>query len=708
MSTAPTVTLADQIKNVPDAPLSMAEQHTLTSPTDPWNDHRAKEIARSDFEESERYRMSSGHDQRFRIADELFLGYVPQRNWKGTRIPRSSLGVPISMDQVEALLPVIIDSVFPLRDNVQIFAKPGSTPDEAKAVYDLLMSQFDDPDPETMVSAREPIRQAVKQALIYGNGIVEVYWKYSKIRRKREIAQFVPVTKPVADPVSGEVRQIQTGNMRRLLNTVEYDDEINYPCLKWIDIRDTYVDPNCTGPNLQLARYFAVRSLTTIGELKALRNVRDADGQPLFKIPSDADLVTMADSKTGAYADNLKTAPDTYRMIAAQPQIEFVTNPDLKRLEVIRYFTRDRCVWLFNREWLAYNRENPVGFIPFLNAFYVDVSGRFYGLAVTDVVEGEQRLQQGIVNGRIDELSIILHPPIVSKRGTFLLQSSREMYPGKNIEAENPKEDFIKVEFPGITNNAYIEVDASDRRAQKRTGVTDLGVLGTSSQGGNSAARTATGVNTLQQASGNRITYQVMNLESNFIEPMLAMAHRMNQQFLSPDQILQVLGPEGQNIEIDPMRIKNASVKFIVRAGQKMQSRAMLTQGLPLLMQTFMNPALMMGLSEIGKTPNWEFLSQAVCDAFRLPADSVIRALQPNELQQMMTMRMMPEIFKRQTQGDRLQARSQDVDATNEQRLLHVMLQRLLTPHAADHAMNQMFGVPLPPAPEDNADTQSG
>jgi hypothetical protein len=72
------------LTNVTQQPMSDAEQQKITLPSDSWPRDRAFNIAKGDFEQAERYRMSSGHDQRFRNADELYLGWIPPRVWEGT------------------------------------------------------------------------------------------------------------------------------------------------------------------------------------------------------------------------------------------------------------------------------------------------------------------------------------------------------------------------------------------------------------------------------------------------------------------------------------------------------------------------------------------------------------------------------------------------------------------------------------------------
>jgi hypothetical protein len=107
-------------------------------------------------------------------------------------------------------------------------------------------------------------------------------------------------------------------------------------------------------------------------------------------------------------------------------------------------------------------------------------------------------------------------------------QGALRMVPGKVIELESP-EDFQKLEWPNITQNAYMEVSASEQRNQKTTGLTDTASFGVGSAGGNSANRTATGVNSQVQAAGKRIAGIVNNLDSCFIEPLVRPAAPLQQ-----------------------------------------------------------------------------------------------------------------------------------------------------------------------------------
>src|SRR5271165_3271913 len=101
--------LGDAVNPVAE-PLSQSEQRKIMTPDQEWSDERALEIVRSDFAYAEAFRTNA-HDWRYRNADELYLGWQGQLFWEGTRVPRSSLGVPVSFMQVESLLPKIVPPV---------------------------------------------------------------------------------------------------------------------------------------------------------------------------------------------------------------------------------------------------------------------------------------------------------------------------------------------------------------------------------------------------------------------------------------------------------------------------------------------------------------------------------------------------------------------------------------------------------------------
>jgi hypothetical protein len=249
-----------------------------------------------------------------------------------------------------------------------------------------------------------------------------------------------------------------------------------------------------------------------------------------------------------------------------------------------------------------------------------------------------------------------------------------QMAPNKIFRMDK-KDDLFKLEMGnGAFQFAAMAIEASDRRAQKRTGVSDLSVLGTSSAGGNSANRTATGVGVQDKAASQRIKYQVENLESNFIEPLLKMVLVMNQRFLNPEQILEICGQDGQAMQIDPLSVINADVKFRVRGSDKMRSRMMILQGLPLLLQTYMNPQVMQIMSTMGKSLDMKQVDRLISDAYQIAPMSLWADITPQQQQAMMMQQMGPQLIQAQTEKAKLDQQAQIHDSKDQTDLLKQVL----------------------------------
>lgn len=610
-------------------PITESEKNTVYLPEKRWSNEYALKVAKADFETAEAYRTQN-IDPRYVIADQLYLAWNPPKFWEGTRIPRSNVGIFTCFEQVESLLPRVMTAIF--ADYPKWFmcdGRLGTSQEEARNVQELMIAQMENLSTHGISTVREVFRRCFKDAFVYGNGVMELCWLEQAVKRFYTYRNMEPETKTFTIPGMGTMR-VPTGRITKQIKTVPIVDQIEQPFLRNIRPQDFYVDPNCPSPIISDARYCASRRLMPIDEIEAYR---DTDG---FDIPDYQTLINLLQSKPVSQGDYTKAQTEAMRQMWWQPNDDTTADTAGKRLEVIEVTYKDRKVWMLNRKRVIYNKPNPYGFINYYDVFYCDVPGRYYGFAVTDVLEGEQRVQTSIINARLDELSLSIYKPIVKKRGGTQPAYQYKTRPGQVIEVENPKEDVV---FPQPTNNtqdAYIEVQASDNRAQKITGGSDLAILGTPSSGGNSANRTATGIGAQVQATGSRIQYQVENNEDTVIEQVLSDWHTLNCRFLDPEKVVQFLGQDGKNIVLDPLQIMNSRVKMSMRASAKMASRTALVQTMPMIMQTLMNPALIQQLGISGMGIDWVELERMLFDmmAYR-PAAGIFRKLTEQEIQQM-------------------------------------------------------------------------
>jgi hypothetical protein len=329
-----------------------------------------------------------------------------------------------------------------------------------------------------------------------------------------------------------------------------------------------------------------------------------------------------------------------------QPQVDQTADPGGTRVEVLIYKTDRRIVWVANRSMVFYNRPNPYGRKLQYNFCYTDLLDRFYGLAITDVVEGEQRLQEGVLNGRIDELALNIHPQTVVARSNTEPVYKLRVRPGGVTYSTDPKNDMRREYTQNVTQQAFMETAASDVRVQKITGQNDL-VSGAQ----NPVARSATGAGLQGQATFSRSQYQVEKVEDNMLGPILTDVHMLNQHHLDPNQMIEAV--DGQMI--DPMEVFGAKVRFEMRAGSRMASRQGLLQVLPYIMQYAMNPQLNSQLADQGKTLDYEEIFQMLLDSTGYKKKATwIRDMTPQEQQALQAARQNPQNAELQKQRERM------------------------------------------------------
>jgi hypothetical protein len=625
-------------------PLTTEQEEKFHKPLEKWSDDFALKVAKEDFQSAEVYRTNS-HETRWQAADSLYLGSVHQKVWEGTKIPRSSLPVFLIFSHVESLIPRVITEIFGETAWFEASPHPGTTQAQARATRDLMLVQGD------MMGIRETVRRVIKSAFIYGNGISELCWIYQETEKLRYEASFVPVMQQTRDPITGEPMSVPTRETRRVVKENKVKVKINRPVINYVSLKDFYIDPNCESPNVQDARFAAKRAKMSIDELMAY------DGVTGFKIPSKLGLLMLLKNLPTADGDNTKQMAEMMRGAYWDPSQNTSVDPNAKKLEVVAYYTKDRCVWIVNRCVVIYNQPNPYGFIPFYNYCYTDVLDRFYALGISDIGEGEQRFQEGVTNARIDELSLSIHTPKAKKRGAYLSPHQMRTRPNQVWELDDPQKDLVPMFPQNITQQAFMEIEASENRAQKADGVTDLSVMGVPTQGGNSANRTATGINRQSEASTSRINYLVENFENQWLEPVLYDWHFLNTRNLDPLQVEEIMGADAQLVEIDPLQVMNADIKFSMRASRRMKSKTSLLQLFPLVSQTFLNPEFLGLLAkQQKKTIDVVEVSNLLTEAFSYaPRGAFFRDMSPEEVEAM-NAPPQPDPTKIQLQRERMEA----------------------------------------------------
>lgn len=676
---SPVTNPVDNPSNVPIPPGSNVPPQDMVAPTEDWSNERAATVALQDFLKAEAYRTQN-HDRRFKMDYQLYTGWRQRKTWEGTRIPRASLPVFLVNEQIESTLPQWIDALLGDPNFFECFPLPGTGMEQAMAVKQLIVSQLRDLSPaDQFISFREIVRRMKKSDLMHGAGIMEFGWMVKPIEKltlRRE-------TIPQQSVVNVNGMQLLAPNGQSFDRIVKDIDRyvVRKPVAQAVAIEDFYIDPNCPSANTQEASYCATRNLYSLEELK--RMMGGSKSQELgFNLPPDNILKQLATYKSTTQGDTDKQYAEAYRGMQYQPTVDQSVDPNLMRIEVIRYFRKDRIVWLLGRRWVAYNQPNEYGILPFLNCCGVDLPGRFYGISYSDLLEGDQKVIANILEARLDELAMMIHPPLLRKAGSITrMQTMRKLRPGVEweVDTEGKVSDAVQwMPMANATQQAFLEVQAAEVRSQKITGISDLAALGTPGGGGNSANRTATGVRTQMNATTTRIKYSVVNFEDQVLQPFMYILHGMNKKFMDPNEAVKILGQEGTLLQFDPLAVINADVNFQMLGSTKMKTRdALASGGLQFVVEGLLNPQIMQTFAQQGLKPNVQEITNLITDAFGMPQRSLFTQMSEQEMASL-RQPSPDQMIRMMMQQQRTQAQAEANDQNADTELLKVLLQAIM------------------------------
>lgn len=651
----------------------------MGTPPDSWSAGQAKRIVLNDFQRAAAFRTTN-IEPKWQEANETYVAAVgSSKTWEGTGngTPRANLQVHQAFQQVNALRPQIVDAICggDLDFDVEA-ASSGTTIGGLQNVRSLLQYQFRSLGGQVKFQTfRANIDSLVEDGLVLGNGIQEWGWDGP---RTEQVVNWQKVVEPEMQQtyhplLPGVPINRPTGRMISYAQQNYVPKVISQFFLDKVDNVDFYIDPNCRGVNVQMADFCLRRKMMTVADIASYR------GQEGWDVPDDKTLLFLAQKKWNTEGDTSRQWMQSQQGVNAPTGEDYSLDPRLNRLEVLRYWQKGRHVWLLGREHVMWNKPNQYNALPFFNWCYVNKPGAFYGFSIPELLRTDQKLIKTLLDGRLDEVNLILHPPIISKRGTFRSQAQSKFRPGANWEADEPTKDIYRMEMGNVTQNAYVEVDAAENRGQKKTGVTDLAGLGTPSTGGNSANRTATGVQAQTTASSTRVHGLVAYIEDTFLEPLLEQVWELIKMYMTPEQVAAILGPQAEQFQLDPVDILNSDPKFSMKTASRMKMRGALQNGgLNTVLQYFLNPEVgtLMGEQQ-NKTLDIEALSETVCDVFHMKAYNFFRPLTPQEMQARQQRQASGVQEKMALQTARLQAMSQDAQERDETKIMVALIQGL-------------------------------
>lgn len=409
-------------------------------------------------------------DDRWRLNEWLYYGYVPPRTWEGTSIPRSSLPVQVAFEVVEGAHANIVSAVLQSDEVFGVSPERGTSAKTAQRIRDRLTYVLDHNLDDYGWTARMECKLVLRDGLIYGNGFGLIDW----------------------DPARYQ------GVIQRL------------------DARDVYVDPATPSPYLDAARVVQIRKLLTISEVEAMRSIEGA------RVPSREMLNWFAKNRKSVSADWSKSAQESSRGVRYMPGAsgdDMLPYPADQYIEIVIHMERNgREVWTINRDWVLFD-INPYGCRRLVSFPCFPVPNRFYAQSLVDLVDPIQQTKQALWNRRLDLMNLATNPPRAAKRGVTRTPTSLAWFPGAVKEYDNPKDDLIVFEPQNTMDQVHQELAALDLLAERVVGLSSMASSGIPRP--SNANRTAGGIAAQLQGSNARLGQIASNFEDYFLVPAL-------------------------------------------------------------------------------------------------------------------------------------------------------------------------------------------
>lgn len=536
--------------------------------------------------------QSQGWILQWQREERLYLFKVPVRFWDGTNVPRSALGMPLVYEHVESILPQYMSSLFGDDPPFMTKPRPNTSMDAARANSAILEWEL------KKANVKQESRLGLKFMVLHGTGIWTYGWHTE--HRKRVIYSRKTPYKWVPVPGGGSVKVKQKGTDEIIKKTVT--EEINHPYFEHRNLRYVLVDPAVRTSDIRQARFVIDMKYPTILELDKLR------GYEGYNIPPREELIQLLFTPEEVPSQSPLEQPplNLFQEFNAKPRNEKSTLDKMQQpLELQEYWTRDRVFTVLQGKLVIRNEKNPHGKIPFLSLAMSDVLSNFYGIGVANLIGNEQRIQQGVINGYMDDFSLSINGMFTRVRGSNVLAQQLRMRPGGVIDQDSPDGVGILPRQPLLTNDVMSILASSDSRSARRTAASETVVQGAMPSQNSSVTRTATGVNSLASGTGTRLQYALENFADQVFVPLLDAFHEMNALFLTDEQIDKILTQElGIAYQGDTLDIINGQYDFSMLAAGKLQAKAVMKQNLPLLYQFLLTQPVLQNLQENGEKVN--------------------------------------------------------------------------------------------------------
>ena len=409
-----------------------------------------------------------------------------------------------------------------LAKNPLINYKPREKNDgtQAKIMSDMFSYWFD------KSGAYKVMVEFVKNALIYGTGIVKVDWFTSK---ERTIKSYV--YDESGDAMVGEDGKLIT---QEIDTVVDYDD----PRITNVNIYDFFIDPSAT--DIENADWVIHQYWANIDDLIRENEVAKEKGENLYNTKALNNLKKASQTKKTEFENNRKKATGFS---------DIKQDENTTMVKIWEMWSDDELVIIGDESEVLKNGDNPYwhGRKPFIKLVDSIVPHEFYGKGEIEPIEKQVYALNTTQNQRITNVNRILSPMWKANEN---VDDYELQFIDNGIIHVTQQSDADIITVPDVTKTAVQEQSVIMETMQRALGVTDY------VQGVQTPGQTAKEVEVKTTQANARFAHKVKIFEETALRQIGEMVYKLYQQFLTVQRTVRVVGDEGeQYIPIRPADI---------------------------------------------------------------------------------------------------------------------------------------------------------
>lgn len=437
---------------------------------------------------------------------KMYRGVLEETNYPW----QSNIWVPLSFSTIETVVPRLVSN----RPQIDVLPREPNDDRYAQIMGKVIDYQWD------QMNMNVILPEAVKEMCIYGTVVLKVSWYKEEdyVIEKQSVDEDMP-----------ELGQVEVKEKKTIYNA---------PKVEIVDLYDFFIDPKAT--TIDNAEWVIHRSMRTYDYLHEMSE--EGKYKNIAMLKDEGSSFAMNDDEKQQRRSTIGISV---------PEVQ----KDEKLIEILECWWDDRVVTIANRKIVIRDQKNPFrhGKKPFVHCVDQKIPHEFYGMGELEPIETLQYELNDRRNQRMDNVTLVLNRMWGVVNGKNVDEDELVSDAGGVIHMDEPNA-VIPFVMPDVTSSSYQEETIIKADIQQTSGVTDF-TRGMSSDA--LANDTATGISLLQEASNARFRLKIQNIEDMCLKRLGEMMVSMNNQFLSSELTIRIVGDEGREYEtVKPEDIK--------------------------------------------------------------------------------------------------------------------------------------------------------